>query len=339
MTRASVTCAPAGSLPLLRRRCLLGGLTATAALSPGAAATPSRASFGVYTGGDPAEVNRFEAWLGRPVDQVLVFTDQQTWTNMAAPQWFIKRFAQLQRPALWSIAMIPHGASLESAASGAHNAVYRSAAEAFAATQPHPNGSIYIRPGWEFNGDWFPWAAAGHERAFTATFRHIVESFRDVSPRFRFEWNMVHGQKMDPESAFPGAGHVDVLGMDFYWMPRYLGIDPVEAFARVRDEPFGLRYLDALAAKYGKPIAFSEWGVQGNAAAPFVERVHDWIAARHVLYHNYWDCDADYEGRLSTDRWPATAAAFRQAFGRTRTDPRPSAARTGETDPGLREPP
>ncbi len=93
-----------------------------------------------------------------------------------------------------------------------------------------------------------------------------------------------------------------------------MGTNPVRAFAKVRDDRYGLRYVQEFAAAHRKPVAFSEWGVQGDNAQPFIELVREWIEANGIIYHNYWDSDAAFPGRLSGGRWPRSGAAFRHAF-------------------------
>ncbi|MFC3124609.1 glycoside hydrolase family 26 protein [Pseudoroseomonas globiformis] len=290
--------APLVSLPLL-------------AAPVAAQATP----LSTYAANDPALVGKFENWLGCRVDFLMVFTDQASWEGIGWPSWFINQFKALNKPTLWSVAMIPRGSSLKEAATGKYNRYYVSAAKLLAQTKPFPDGTIPIRIGWEMNGDWFPWAAQGKEADFVATFRHIVDSYRSVSDKFRFEWNVNYGQRMDVMKAYPGDNYVDILGMDFYWKPQYEGNDPVSAFEKMRDHRVGLRWLEEMAKQKGKPTAYSEWGVQGNNAAPFIKLVRDWIAQHpNVLYTNYWNHDADYAGTLSSGRWPASEAAFKQAF-------------------------
>ncbi|KAA2215035.1 glycoside hydrolase family 26 protein [Teichococcus oryzae] len=305
--------APIARRPFRSRR--LGMLAAALATLPLLAAPASATPLSTYAANDPKLVDRFEKWLGCPVDFLMVFTDQASWEGIGWPQWFIDQFKMLDKPTLWSVAMIPRQSSLKEAATGKYNRYYVSAARALAKTKPFPDGTIRVRLGWEMNGNWFPWSASGKEEDFVRTFRHIVDSFRSVSDKFRFEWNVNYGQRMDVMKAYPGDNYVDILGMDFYWKPEYLGRDPVRAFEKIRDDRVGLRWLEDLAKAKGKPTAYSEWGVQSDNAGPFIKLVRDWIAAHpNVLYTNYWNHDADYEGDLSAGRWPATEAAFRQAF-------------------------
>lgn len=317
---ARPTATPAGHAVRRRIRSLLAlGLLAPLLGAQPTLAQPAPAQnravpMGVYGANNPKLVRQFEEWLGCPVDQLLVFTDQASWEGIGWPQWFIDQFKELNKPALWSIAMIPKGASLQAAATGAYNRYYVTAAKALAQTKPFPDGTIRIRMGWELNGDWFPWAAEGKEREFIATFRHIVNAFRSVSDKFRFEWNINYGQRMDPLTAYPGDDYVDIIGMDFYWKTQYLPTDPVAAFAAIRDNRYGLRYIENFAKERGKPTAYSEWGIQGNNAGPFIKLLQEWMSRHNVLYHNYWNSDADYAGQLSAGRWPETAQAFRAAF-------------------------
>ncbi|PHK96713.1 glycosidase [Pseudoroseomonas rhizosphaerae] len=289
---------------------LLAGLAAAPALAPAAQAAP----LGVYGANDASLVREFEDWLGCKVEHLMIFTGQRTWDEIGKPQWFIQQFHSYDLPALWSVAMIPKNSSLREAASGRYNRYYTDAARELARTKPFPDGTIRVRLGWEMNGDWFPWAAEGKEADFVATFRHIVDSFRAVSDKFRFEWNINYGQTMDPAKAYPGDDYVDIIGMDFYWKKQYLPSDPVRAFEAIRDDRYGLRYIENFARQRNKPTAYSEWGVQGDDAGPFIQRFQEWVSRHNVLYTNYWNHDADYAGKISGNIWPRTGAAFRQAF-------------------------
>jgi Glycosyl hydrolase family 26 len=297
----------------ISRRTLLAGLATPAGAEPRDAIR--RPMLGIYAGNEPDRIDQFEEWLGGKVWQALAYTDPQSWKGIANPGWFVRRFTSAKRRCIWSVSMIPKGGTLESAAKGEHDDAFRSAGTLLAKALPHPGNVIYIRLGWELNGDWFPWAAAGREGAFIDTFRRVVRAFRGVDRRFRFEWNINYGQKMNPGRAYPGDDCVDIIGMDLYWQKQYLGSDPDRAFRMIRDDKYGLYYLDSLSSQHRKPIAFSEWGVQGNDAGVFIQLLAAWMNTRPVVYHNYWNSDADYDGTLSFDRWPAASAAFRSAFG------------------------
>ena len=75
-----------------------------------------------------------------------------------------------------------------------------------------------VRIGWEFNGNWMPWAASKDPESYKRYFRRIVEIMRRApGQRFQFEWCPNHGRKdMDPTEAYPGDDVVDIIGMDVY---------------------------------------------------------------------------------------------------------------------------
>ncbi|KAA2211381.1 glycosyl hydrolase, partial [Teichococcus oryzae] len=177
------------------------------------------------------------------------------------------------------------------------------------------DGPIMVRTGWEANGDWFFWNAIGKEEAFKGAFRQMSSTFKEVSDRFQFEWNVNHANGgLDPAKIYPGDEYVDVIGMDFYYKPEFQGSDPVKAFERIRDEKYGLKWLEEFAKAHGKPTAYSEWGVKGDGAAPFVQAAKAWFEQHDPILQSYWDSDAAFPGKLSDGSDPKTGAAFKAAF-------------------------
>src|SRR5207245_1228076 len=76
-----------------------------------------------------------------------------------------------------------------------------------------------IRLGWEFNGDWQPWAAFNPAQ-FIAAFQRIVTDLRAADPQIVIDWNGNYGYsqvKVDPfTKLYPGDGYVDIIGVDAY---------------------------------------------------------------------------------------------------------------------------
>jgi glycosyl hydrolase family 26 len=285
---------------------------------PNAGRTPARKPplLGVFVGNTPEDVPAFERWLGREVDGVLGYTAGTSWMEIGDPGWFIELWSRLDRPVFWSVPLVPtkERRALEDAANGVHNAVYRRAARKLAAFRPRDN-PVFVRTGWEFNGDWFPWSAAGREKAFIAAFRNFVDSFRSVSDRFLFEWNVNMGTgKVDPERCYPGNAHVDLIGMDFYWHLQYNSRDPLEAWDKMLNQNHGLRWHQQFAASCGKPTAYSEWGMTTDDAEPILDRVKAWFDRHDVVYQTYWDSNADYPGKLSGGQFPRTGRAYIRHF-------------------------
>jgi len=216
---------------------LLAAVTLSGFAAVAAEAKPHAATAGprlvVYVGNDPADLTCFERWAKRSVDGVQIHTgaaDWNDWTNSIG--WLIGRWQPVGRTVYWSIPLIPKGATLAEAALGAYDAMYREAAEKL--EKASGKGPIQVRTGWEFNGNWMIWAAAGKEADFVGAFRRFVAAFRTVSPRFVFEWAPNIGDHgMDPSKAYPGDDVVDTIGVDFYYRVAEAGQDAEAAWRRM----------------------------------------------------------------------------------------------------------
>jgi hypothetical protein len=268
---------------------------------------------GVYNGNNPQAVLDFERWLGRPVDFHSQFTGELSWADFdGGVGWALGLYPDLPRAITWSIPLIPAGATLAEAAKGSYNAHYTLAAQKIAAGRQ--DRVIYVRTGWEFNGDWMKWASKNREREFIEAFRQFSSCFRNSSNRFRVVWCPNIGQ-LDPAPSYPGNEHVDVIGLDFYHQPRWdpAGVD--EAWSYMVRRPFGLQWHLEFAKTCQKPMCFPEWGVSSDNFGSYVKKVAEWFASGDVLYQSYWDSNADYPGRLSGGALPNTGAAFRASFG------------------------
>lgn len=282
----------------------------------------TREKFGVFIGNQPTEVIAFETWLGRTVEAVLSFTGDASWTDYeGSVGWAAYSvWGQIDRPVYWSIPLIPKGATLAEAASGAYNDHYRKVAEVLVnarRTEPY----MHIRTGWEFNGDWMSWSAIGKEQEFIGAFQQFVTTFREVAKenglanKFVFEWNVAAGNHgMNPEDAYPGDKYVDIIGMDFYWNPKYDPDEPIPAWTSKVNQQYGLKWHQTFAAAHAKRTAFPEWGVQGDNAGPYIERAREWFRKHAPVYQAYWDSNSSFPGKLSSEQYPNAAAAYYKAF-------------------------
>jgi hypothetical protein len=271
-------------------------------------------ALGVYVGNDPSDLAPFESFLGRKVDGFLGYTGNGNWADYdGSVGWATDTFGSLDRPVFWSVPLIPDDASLEEAASGAYNDHYIAAAQTLADFRPQ-DGKLNIRTGWEFNGGWFHWNGRGQPDNFKGAFRQFVKSFRSVSDRFVFEWNVNVGLDMDLEEAYPGDDVVDVVGMDFYWNSSEIS-DPEQAWENMVNQQWGLDWHQNFAARHNKSTSYSEWGVNSNDGAPYVEHAADWFRSHDVAFHTYWDSDFNFEGKISNGEHAGTGRAYKQAFG------------------------
>lgn len=296
-----------------------GSAGSSASAGTSADAGPPKPLVGVYCGNEPSAVVAFETWLGKPVDGILGYTGGASWADFdGSVGWATNLWDGSDRRVFWSVPLIPEGATLEAAANGDYNDHYLQAAQTLSQFRPQ-DPELHVRTGWELNGDWFPWAAQGKEQAFIGAFREFVTTFRSVSNRFVFEWNVNIGNQspaqMNPEDAYPGDDVVDIVGMDFYWNTQWDPTDPNEAWASMRDRTYGLQWHQDFAAAHGKKTAYSEWGVMSDAAGPYIASAQKWFEDHGVVFHTYWNSNSDFKGKLSDGQYPAAGAAFQQAFG------------------------
>lgn len=308
-------------------RFLVAGLVATSACS--AQAKPPAEVF-VYRGAGCTGRDRmqsFETLLGRRADGITEFTEQTDWAHMiSSVNWALGCWAGKPYRLSQSVPMLMlKGTSLKQGAAGAYDRHFAALGKLLVA-KGYPDA--YLRIGWEFNGGWYPWAAAKDPEGFKAYFRRIVTAFRSVpGQRFRIVWNPAQGQQqISPDKVYPGDDVVDVIALDLYnqsWRPQDAK-DPKARWNNLLSQPYGLAWLREFASRHGKPIALPEWGTgtrpdgHGYGDDPlFMRNMAAWIAANNVIYHTYWDYDAgDFNGEISTGRQPRAAAAFRTAFGK-----------------------
>jgi hypothetical protein len=280
---------------------------------------------GVYRGSSPAEVAEFEEWLGRPVPYALEFWGRDPhWAKIDDPSWVVDRWSESGRSVIYSIALLPSDRyTLEAGASGAYDQHWRSFGRTFV---DRGAGDAILRLGWEFNGQFYPWAAGGEEEAFAAYWRRVVDVLRSIpGADFQFDWTALGGNtNADVEGAYPGDDYVDFIGLDAYDNSS-VASSPEDRWIDIRDRTYGLAWHRDFAAAHGKPMTFPEWGLTvrsgdnlgGGDNAYFIERMHEWLSTNDVAYAAYFEFSArDAEHRLMTGDLPAGTEAFRRLFGR-----------------------
>ena len=274
-------------------------------------------AIGVYTGNNPDQILQYENWLGQKISYIAAHSGRADWADWTSSiSWLVKQFSGLDNQIHWTIPMFADQGNLTAAAKGEYDSYYTKAAQILANAYPNED-KIVIRVGVEFNGDWMPWAAAGHEHEFIEAYRNFVDALRTVSDKFVFEWNVNVGDfGMNPADAYPGDDYVDIIGMDFYYN-QWVSSDPVKAWDYMVHQTYGLQWLEDFAAAHGKPTGYSEWGVQYDNAAAYIASAADWFASHDVAYAIYWDSNAAFQGKLSSGQYPTTAAAFLAEFGST----------------------
>lgn len=270
---------------------------------------------GVYLGNDPAQLGEYSSWSGDTPDNILFYLNDDSWADFDnSINWAAALWKPSNLPVIWSVPLTVTGTSLEQVASGAENAHFLKAAQALAQTTPSADGAIYVRVGWEFNGSWMPWASEGQEAAFVSAFQQVVNSFRSISDKFKFVWDVNKGGGVNPEASYPGDAFVDVIGMDVYYDKAWDSLDPLAAFQTHVSTPYGLQWQQDFATAHGKATAISEWGVNTDSAGPYIEKLVAWMSDHNMVYGNYWDVDSGgFDGELHNGQNPSAGAAYKAA--------------------------
>lgn len=307
----------------------------TATPDPATAVTGATA-WGVYAGpgtNGVAGATAFGVFSGRPPAGVLDFPPTSSWADIVSPTWLFSAHADIARFE-YSLPMLPDGPgySLAACAGGNYNAQWTTLAKNLIA---YRLAGAIVRPGWEFNGDWYGWSAIGKAQEYLGCFRQIVATMRAVpGQRFLFDWNPNgSNNKMPAEQAYPGDSYVDVIGVDLYDMswtnyPVSSGTSLATAQARtwnwLLNGDHGLKFWSSFALAHGRPMALTEWGVTwrsdghgGGDDPSFVNNIFNFARdpANRVAYAHYlnFDTSATTRHKLTGDtRFPLSAAKYRQ---------------------------
>jgi len=340
--RALTAAASAAALALLGV-----GVASTALHASTVGSTSAGPVLGVYRGAPspgPGNVATFEKWAAHPTPYALDFTASADWASLEGPDWQLTPWQGSGRRLVYTVNMLPGpadrsydgGVSLESCAAGSYNSHWLVLSKSLVA---HALADSIVRPGHEFNGSWYAWAAKGHEAAYAGCFRQIVTTMRSVSGEaFQFDWSPNIGTGTFPaEQAWPGDAYVDFVGVDTYdqsWVPNSYPLsstmtaDQVLAaqktsWAALLSGDHGLQFWTSFTLAHGKRLSIPEWGLtirpdgHGGGDDPYyVQQMLDYIAnpASNVGYANYFEFDApDGTHRMSssTTSFPKGAAMYK----------------------------
>jgi hypothetical protein len=287
---------------------------------------------GVYAGPDSKGVTGAAAFgtaVGVQPKAVLDFAATDSWYNIAAPSWLIS--AHSGQPAKFelSLPMLPDGNqyTLAACASGAYDAQWQKTASNLINQKL---ADTIVRPGWEFNGNWYHWSAKNDIAGFVGCFRHIVDTMRSVpGQHFTFDWNPNIGANSFPaEQAYPGDAYVDYIGVDVYdysWS-RY---PAAGNWAAAREAAWndtlngdhGLAFWSRFAAAHHKPMALPEWGValrtdgHGGGDNPnFIGHIFDFMQdpSNNVAYAHYFNTySTSNDHSLTAGHLPGSLAEYR----------------------------
>jgi len=282
----------------------------------------------VYRGaGRPDFVAGFESWFGNEIPRALDFYPGESWAAMQGNDWQLNPWSKSRYDMTFSISMLPSdgSATLAAGARGDYNLYWQNIAKKLVS---YNLGDSNLRIGFEFNGNWFVWAAEKDPASWPVYYRNIVTSMRSVEgANFKFDWNPTNGTtSYDAELAYPGDAYVDIVGVNVYNSGYTTGWeDPIVRWNEILNNRRGLAYWIKFAKDRNKPLSLPEWGTglrsdgHGGGDDPyFIEKMFAVISdpQNNIAYHNYWDyCAADFCGRLSDGTSPNAGAKFKELFG------------------------
>jgi hypothetical protein len=306
---------------------------------------------GAYTGPAAKGANALDSWQrwsGSSSPYALDFAASDTWANITGPPWLLDPWQASGRRLIYSMPMFPYrpgddsrttGARLTRCAAGDFDSRWAELGHRLVARRME---TTVIRPGWEFDGSWYPWSAHGRRQSYVGCFRQIVAAMRATpGQRFQFLWNPGVGLHQFPaERAYPGDQYVDLVGVDVYDTSWASGTYPYPATAtpaqrraiaaRVWSSTLngdrGLRFWVRFAAARGKRLAIPEWGLSsrpdghgGGDNPAFIANMMRFVRdpRNGVALAMYFDADsADGDRHRLSDHgsaFPVSRALFRSA--------------------------
>lgn len=315
----------------------------------GASGSPPIVMSGAYTGaGNPSGLARFASWRGASTPVAVDYLGHDHWSDISEPDWLLKRWQPYVSHGGTLVLGVPivvaQGGTFADGALGAYDSAFRALADRLVS---YGEGSTIIRLGWEFNGSWYPWSIEGSGpndvSAFIADWQRIVSVMRS-SPgsNFRFDWSVNLGRsQIAPETAWPGDGYVDYVGLDVYdqgWASGGGPIsDPWTRWQTIKSGDDGLNFWLQFALAHGKQLSVPEWGLVNSAAQQghgggddplFISDMYAWIHRNKVAYECYFNRGS---GVITGSRYPKASAEYIRLWGQSSSSSTPTA---GSPTPG-----
>jgi protocatechuate 3,4-dioxygenase beta subunit len=108
--------------------------------------------------------------------------------------------------------------TLQAIASGADDSIWLGIVQAYAA---EGFTTIYMRPGWEMEGNWFTWSVQSETMAaaYIAAFDRIstiAHSVAGINVQIVWDPGSTGNAAIPVQDMYPGDAYVDVVGLDFY---------------------------------------------------------------------------------------------------------------------------
>lgn len=269
------------------------------------------------------DIAESDAWLGAPFDFTLGFIRSATWAAMRTDA-AAAAAATYTKPVFWAVGLTPGLTAtpvtpLSSVAAGSNNADFTYIAQQLLLTQA--TGDILVRPGWEMNGNFYPWKMGGGIQAdFAGAFVQFVNCFRAVSDRFKFSYcaNLTQidtgNGHFDPVLSYPGDAYVDRIDGDVYYEVGS-GSNASDLFGFFREADRGLNWLRDFAGTHGKPWGVPEFGINSDTYSSIITLIADYFVANSASLAGYWESNDNFAGKLSNNQYPNAATLFKARYG------------------------
>ena len=263
----------------------------------------TRCLSGVYTGANQSSGNAEKAfgdWRGKPVEKVLAFTPDDSWSM----SWWLSIFGGSfpYKDRLY----VTRGLCLKNETVDSPLtdpqcfAKWGAGVHAAGITKP------IFRLGHEANGGWYAWKIKGHEQTWATRFELASKQIKQACPDATIMFCLAAGQ---PTTGFrmPAKEFVDAYGVDLYDVGNQIG---------------DWDKHKAIAANYGVPLSVPEWGLWANDGSGGHGDNPDYIAKMHELTTR--DCgnggDECYFNKNSSSThvlssYPKSEAKYKELFG------------------------
>jgi glycosyl hydrolase family 26 len=192
-------------------------------------------------------------------------------------------------------------------AGGAYDAYLRQ----FAAAAKAFGSPFLLRYAHEMNGNWYPWAAStnGNTAAtYVQAWRHVHDIFTQAgATNVRWVWCPNAGGPTPVASVFPGAGYVDIVGLDGY------NFGTTSSTWRTPSQIFSglLRTVTALAPR--TPVLINETGSGelGGSKATWLTQLFSYVQGQPALIGIVY---SNFNSRWSLASSSTAMAAARQGL-------------------------
>ena len=190
----------------------------------------------------------------------------------------------------------------------------------------HGFPNAQMRLGWEMNGNWYLWAAAGRTAVFDAAFCRGKSLMQTAAPKSHFTFWLNPTTNGDATGEYPACiARVD-SGVawdqyESYWTTHATEQEPA-AWNTALNSWWGVNSMEGWygSARHAAP----EFGVgtQTTADAPktgddpkFMESIIAYDATHSVEFMGLWDSNASYPGRISDGSHPGEALEVIKEWG------------------------